>query len=61
MPYNDRFNEFFREMMVMTAKAKKEGIVDKADSMLNEMFRSRAMQEEIQRGFIPKPYNYKEF
>jgi hypothetical protein len=58
MPYNDRFNEFFREMMVMTAKAKKEGILDRADSVLNEMFRSRAMQEEIQRGFIPKPYIY---
>jgi len=58
MPYNDRFNEFFREMMVMTAKAKKEGIMDKADAMLNEMFRSRAMTEEIQRGFIPKSYIY---
>ena len=61
MPYNDRFNEFFREMLVMTSKAKKEGIVDKADAMLNEMFRSRAMTEEIQRGFIPKPYIYWEF
>jgi hypothetical protein len=61
MPYSDRFNEFFREMLVMTAKAKKEGIVDRADSMLNEMFRSRAMTEEIQRGFIPKPYVYWRF
>lgn len=61
MPYNDRFNEFFREMMVMTSKAKKEGIIDRADSTLNEMFRSRAMTEEIQRGFIPIPYNYWEF
>jgi hypothetical protein len=58
MPYNDRFNEFFREMMVMTAKAKKEGILDRSDATLNEMFRSRAMTEEIQRGFIPKPYIY---
>jgi hypothetical protein len=61
MPYSDRFNEFFREMLVMTAKAKKEGIIDRADSLLNEMFRSRAMTEEIQRGFIPRPYVYWEF
>jgi hypothetical protein len=61
MPYFDTFNEFFREMLVMTAKAKKEGILDRADSMLNEMFRSRAMTEEIQRGFIPRPYVYWEF
>jgi hypothetical protein len=61
MPYSDRFNEFFREMLVMCAKAKKEGIMDRADAALNEMFRSRAMQEEISRGFVPKPYNYWEF
>jgi hypothetical protein len=61
MPYNDRFNEFFREMLVMTAKAKKEGIIDRSDSLLNEMFRSRAVTEEIQRGFIPKQYVYWEF
>jgi hypothetical protein len=61
MPYNDIFNEFFREMMVMTAKAKKEGILDRADATLNEMFRSRAMTETIQRGYIPVPYNYWEF
>jgi hypothetical protein len=61
MPYSDIFNEFFREMLVMNAKAKKEGIVDKADAMMNEMFRSRAMQEDIQRSFIPRTYNYTEF
>lgn len=61
MPYNDRFNEFMREMMVMTAKAKKEGILSKADGALNSLFRARAMQEEITRGFIPKPYEYWEF
>jgi hypothetical protein len=61
MPYNDIFNEFFREMLVMTAKAKKEGILDRADSAFNNMFRQRAMHEEIARGFIPKPYTYKGF
>lgn len=61
MPYSDRFNEFLREMLVMTAKAKKEGILSRADGAFNTMFRARAMQEEISRGFIPKPYNYREF
>ena len=58
MPYFDLFNEFFREMMVTAAKAKKEGILDRADALFTEMFRSRAMHEEIARGFVPKPYNY---
>ena len=61
MPYNDRFNEFIREMLVMTAKAKKEGVLSRSDSALNTLFRARAMQEEISRGFIPKPYPYWEF
>jgi hypothetical protein len=61
MPYSDRFNEFLREMLVMCAKAKKEGILDEADTALNQMFHARAMQEEISRGFIPKNYNYTEF
>ena len=58
MPYNDRFNEFFREMMVMQSKLKKQGQISRPDAMSQEMFRSRAMQEEIARGFIPKPYIY---
>jgi hypothetical protein len=61
MPYNDRFNEFIREMLVMTAKAKKEGILSRSDGAMNTMFRARAMQEEVARGFIPKPYKYWEF
>ena len=61
MPYFDIFNEFFREMMVTAAKAKKEGVLDRADSLFTEMFRSRAMQEEISRGFVPKPYIYWRF
>jgi hypothetical protein len=61
MPYTDRFNEFFREMVVAHAKAKKEGVVDKSDVMFQDMFRQRAMQEEIARGFVPKAYRYWEF
>jgi hypothetical protein len=61
MPYTSRFDEFFREMVVAHAKAKKEGVVDKSDIMWNDMFRQRAMQEEISRGFVPKAYPYWEF
>jgi len=61
MPYSDRFNEFFREMLVFNAKLKKLGSVSRSDVLTTEFFRARAMQEEIARGFIPKPYNYWEF
>ena len=61
MPYFDLFNEFIRESMIMAAKAKKEGLMSRPDAMFTEMFRSRAMQEEIARGFVPKPYPYWSF
>lgn len=61
MPYNDLFNEFLREMLVMCAKAKKEGILNRADGMFYRLFKMRAMQEEISRSFIPRNYNYMEF
>ena len=61
MPYSDRFNEFFREMMVMQTKIRGLGGASRSDAVSQEMFRSRAMQEEIARGFIPKPYPYWSF
>lgn len=61
MPYNDIFNEFLREMLVLCAKAKKEGIISKADGVFNSLFKQRVMQEEISRSFIPRNYNYMEF
>jgi hypothetical protein len=62
MPYSDIFNEFLREMLVLNAKAKKQGLMKRTDTAFNEMFKRRAMQEEISRGFIPKhPYNYNFF
>ena len=61
MPYNDMFNEFLREMLVLCAKAKKEGIINRADGVFNSLFKQRVMQEEISRSFIPRPYNYMEF
>ena len=57
MPYNDIFNEFLREMLVLCAKAKKEGIISKADGVFNNLFKMRAMQEVISRSFIPRNYN----
>jgi len=61
MPYNDRFNEFLREMLVMVSRAKKDQNLARTDAAYTQMFRARAMQEEIARGFIPIPYNYLEF
>lgn len=61
MPYNDIFNEFLREMLILCAKAKKLGLVSRPDTAYTEMFKRRAMQETISRDFIPADYNYKEF
>ena len=61
MPFFDIFNEFIREMLVMTAKAKAMGAVEKSDQLFQSLFRTRAMHEEIARGFVPKPYVYWEF
>lgn len=61
MPYFDIYNEFLREMIVLNAKAKKEGLISKADTFFSALFKMRVMQEEISRGFIPKTYNYMEF
>lgn len=61
MPYTDRFNEFLREMLVLSAKMKKNGSASQGDSFFQQQFRARMMREEIQRGYVPRPYNYKEF
>jgi hypothetical protein len=62
MPYDDIFNEFLREMLVLNAKAKKQGLMNRTDTAFNEMFKRRAMQETISRGFIPKhPWDYSFF
>jgi hypothetical protein len=56
MPYDDVFNEFLREMTVMHAKAKKEGVLEKSEGIYNQVFRTRAMQEVIRRNYSPKYY-----
>ena len=61
MPYRDRYNEHIRESLVQCAKGKKNDNIPKSDSLFNSLFIRRVMQEEIARGFIPKPYIYWEF
>jgi hypothetical protein len=56
MPYNDIFNEVFREMLVLHAKAKKEGRVSRSDSLYSEFFRTRALQENTRRDWVKRPY-----
>jgi hypothetical protein len=56
MPYNDRFNQFMREMLVMHAKAKKEGVLERPEQVYSTIFRQRAMEETVRRNFIKKLY-----
>jgi hypothetical protein len=56
MPYDDMYNEFIREMLVLHSKAKKEGVIEQSELLFDQIFRGRAMQEQIRRGFVPKPY-----
>jgi hypothetical protein len=58
MPYNDIFNEFFREQLVLHSKMKRLGPQSvQGDSSWNAAFKRVAMAEVIARGFIPLPYN----
>jgi hypothetical protein len=61
MPYRDRYNEHIRETLVQCAKGKKNDNASRSDSLFNNLFEARVMQEEIARGFIPKPYIYWRF
>lgn len=56
MPYNDIFNEDIREMLVLHAKAKKSGRISRADSFYSDVFRQRAMAENLRRQHLPKYY-----
>ena len=56
MPYSDRFNEYFRELLVMHAKAKKEGNISKVEQMYDAVFRRIALETTIRRNFVPKYY-----
>lgn len=56
MPYNDRFNDTFIEMLNFYARAKEDRNVGQAMTLTREILRKRAMEETIQRGFVQKPY-----
>ena len=57
MPYFSIFDELFRELLVGNAKAKKEGRISRSDGFYSELFRRRAMQENLRRSYVPKPYH----
>jgi len=56
MPFDGKWNNLFREMLVLHAKAKKEGQISQPDSIFQEIFRKRAFEEHIRRNFVPNPY-----
>jgi hypothetical protein len=58
MPYNDIFNEFFREQLVLHSKMKRLGPqAIQGDQAWNSAFKRVAMAEVIRRGWCKKPYN----
>lgn len=56
MPFQDRFNETFREMLVLYAQGKKEGNPSAINGMMQSLFQKRASEETIRRNFVQKPY-----
>jgi hypothetical protein len=57
MPYDDIFNEFFREQLVLHSKMKKIGPqAVSGDTLWNAAFKRIAMAEVIRRGWCEKPY-----
>jgi len=55
-PYNGIFDDWLREMLVMHAKGKKEGTLGKTEMLYSELARKRAMEIQVRRSFVPKPY-----
>jgi hypothetical protein len=56
MPYQDRFNESFREMLSLYAQGKKDGNTSTMAQLMRNIFYKRAMEETIRREFVQKPY-----
>jgi hypothetical protein len=56
MPYADKFNQIFRELLVMHAKAKKEGAMGPAEQTYHAMFRAKAFADQIRQDYIPKRF-----
>lgn len=51
MPYDDRYNELLREMLVLHAKGKREGQTSRPDALFHRTFRKRMFEEEVRRRF----------
>ncbi len=54
MPWDGIFDEFLREMLVLHALSKSTGNLEATNANL---FKKRAMEEVIRRGFVPKYYH----
>lgn len=60
MPYDDKFNEYFREAVINMAHKAKDNAVVNVDSMYFEEFKRIAMMDVVTRGYVPT-YYYKDF
>lgn len=56
MPYDGRYDDFLREMLVVHASAKKKGTVARSDAMFQNIFRKKLFEEEVRRGFQEPQY-----
>lgn len=56
MPYSDQFNGCFRELLVMHAKAKKEGQMSPTEQTYQSIFRQLAYAQQIRTDTIPRYY-----
>jgi hypothetical protein len=59
-PYDGRYDNFLREMLVMHGRGKKEGGASKSDALFQSTFRKRMFEEEVRRGF-QEPHYYIDF
>ena len=57
MPYYGVYDGLFREMLVMHSRAKKEGLMGDPETVYSMIFKKKAMEETIRKGFIPKQYS----
>lgn len=56
MPWNGVFDDFIKEMLVMHAYSKR-GEPNQSAMLNMSLFKKRAMEETIRRGFVPKYYS----
>jgi len=57
MPFDGAFDEHFREMLVMHARAKTTGKIGQPEAIYSDIFRKRANEETIRRKFVEKYYH----